>query len=592
MNRHLSFAIDLFCLVFLSFLFFIAFTGSYHLIIPDEGRYAEVAREMLTSGNWITPHLDGVVFLDKPILMYWLEAFAMKIWGVNEFAVRVFPACIGSLGVVLTYLAGRQLFNRRTAIASSLVLMTSLLYFLATHYVDMDLLIAVLVSGALWFFIMAMSVGNDLQRKSYLWVAYIFAALAVLTKGLIGIVFPMMVIGVWILVLNEWRQLKRMCLLSGLGLFLLIVMPWYIMVQIHNPGFFHYFFIFEQFERYVGKGFNMHNPIYFYPLVIIVGMFPWVIFLFQSLLFAGKEIIVHRKAAFKLVFLVLWPLLILIFFSIPKSKIVGYILPVFPPLAMLIGVYFDRYWNELAVKNSLRWALAALCVLAVILVVALMGVSFMPSLTATASRPYLFILAFIVLAFTILCYWMRKQHQHFSKIFFVLLLASVTTGIVGVSAVHTFQLKNQKSLAFIVKRAMTPDTKVAYFYDYSYDVPFYLQHRVYVVLPSWQGAHLREEDNWRSELALGIDEGPSQKTMIDYQQLQQLWNSGQPVLVIVKNWKLHLFKESISENFKQVGQYGNFFVISNQLAHPATSVSPQLPPPESQGSSKQGSLKQ
>jgi 4-amino-4-deoxy-L-arabinose transferase-like glycosyltransferase len=590
MRRHFSVFVDLSLIITISLLLFVAFTGSYHLIIPDEGRYAEVAREILASGNWITPHLNGMVYLDKPMLMYWFEAISMHFFGVNEFAARLPPVLLGSFGVVLTYIASRVLYNRRTALISSFVLMTSLLYFLSAHYVDMDLAVAVFTSGALFFFIMAIKTTTKAQRNAFLWVAYTFAALAVLTKGLIGIVFPLMIIGVWILLLHEWRQLKRMCLLSGFALFFLITLPWYVLVQIKNPGFFHYFFVEQQFERFLTSSFNVHNPFYFYFIVILAGMLPWVVFLFQALWSAIKNVLAHWRGANVELFLLLWVFLITLFFSIPDSKIVGYITPIFPAMAVLIGHYLNEKWETLAQSKSLRWALAVLFVLGLILMIAAITVSFMPSLTASASRPYLFTLATLLLITTLVLWWLRRQKARFATLFIFLCAMAMLLSVIGAAGVHTFQLKNQKALALLVKKAYKPGDKVVSFYHYSQELPFYIQHRVYIVWPNWSAPGMRKGDNWRSEFAQSIAFTPDPKYLLGFKQFKALWKSGARLLVIVSKHKRSILEHQVGKNYRILAQSGHTLLISNEpkttQATPALDLAKQPPYINKQASKK------
>src|SRR6185312_4499559 len=222
---------DILILTVVISLFFAFWLGAYPLLTPDEARYSEVAREMVVTGNYITPHLNGVVMLDKPIFHYWLQATAIKLFGLSEWALRLCPALFGVLGCLFTYIAGRLLFERRTGLLAAIILATSPLYFFSAHYANLDMEIAVLISAALFTFLIAVKY----SRLYLLWIAYIFAGLAVLTKGLIGIMLPALIIGIWILWQKQWQVLRSMYLWSGLLLVILIASPWYILVQKANP---------------------------------------------------------------------------------------------------------------------------------------------------------------------------------------------------------------------------------------------------------------------------------------------------------------------------------------------------------------------
>ncbi|OGT38720.1 MAG: hypothetical protein A3F11_03780 [Gammaproteobacteria bacterium RIFCSPHIGHO2_12_FULL_37_14] len=316
--------------------FYLLFLGSYPLFTPDEGRYAEIALNMAVSGDYITPRMNGTIFLDKPILHFWLQAFAIRLFGAKEWAVRLFPALFGMIGILMTYICGRHLFDRRTGLLSAIVLATTPLYFGGAHYANLDLEVAVLISCSLLAFIVAV---NKAYHPYFLIISYAAAGFALLAKGLIGIVFPFMIVGIWTIFLWRWEILKKTHLLPGVFLILLIAAPWYLLAQEANPQFLHYFFIGQQIIRYLsGAVFNNQMPFWFFLPVILIGFLPWTFFLLHTLLKLS-----HHSIN---LFLVLWITIIFVFFSIPHSKLVGYILPIFPPLALLVGNYFSKTWGE------------------------------------------------------------------------------------------------------------------------------------------------------------------------------------------------------------------------------------------------------
>ena len=378
-EKHVSWTKDLVSLAAILLCFYAFYLGVHPLFTPDEGRYSEVAREMLATGDYVTPRVNGVAFLDKPVLYYWLQAAAMWAFGVNEWAIRCFPALFGLLGCLMTYVAGRQLFDRRTGLLSAVILATSPLYFGGAHYANLDLEVAVLISCALLCFITAFK--QDVPKLSFLLAAYVFAALAFLTKGLIGVVFPIMIVGSWVVLLWRWKILSQAKLVVGLALMAAIILPWYILVQRANPEFLHFFFVTQQFTRFLSAAdFNSKSPVWFYAPVVLVGFLPWTLFLFQAMIDSfktcwqlcknsnfviarspkGDVAIQHLKTGLlrsarndAQLFLLLWIMIIFTFFSIPHSKLVGYILPIFPPLALLTGRYLSSIWDTKVKKTFL-----------------------------------------------------------------------------------------------------------------------------------------------------------------------------------------------------------------------------------------------
>ena len=342
-------------------LYFIILLGNRVLNVPDEGRYPDVARAMLLTGDFITPKLNGVAFFHKPILYYWLQSASYALFGISEWSTRLMPALIAVLGCVMIYVAGTLLYSRRAGILAAVILATNPLYYLGSHYADMNLEVAVFISATLFSFIVALQYPLGVQRRRWMWLAYAFAALGVLTKGLIGIVLPMMVMGVWIAVTWQWRLLREIYLGSGLLIFLAIALPWYVAVQIKNPGFFNFFIIYQHFTRFTGSGFNNPLPGWFYLPVLFLGVFPWSVpFLFA--ITSGLKRIWQKSVGSSIdLFLLLWVVLIIVFFSRPESKIVGYIVPVIPAMALLAGGYLARVSERVQRSSALlSVALAAL----------------------------------------------------------------------------------------------------------------------------------------------------------------------------------------------------------------------------------------
>jgi len=319
-------------------IFYMLWLGAHPLFTPDEGRYSEVAREMAVTGDYITPRLNGVAFLDKPILYYWLQASAIKLFGLKEWALRFWPALIALVGCLTTYIAGRLLFNRRAGILAAVMLATNPLYYGAAHYANLDLEVAVLISTTLLFSLVALQAPSNRQRTVFILLAYVFCGLAALTKGLIGLAFPIMIIGAWITLLNRWNLLSKMRLLTGACIFIAITVPWYLLAQHANPQFFHFFFVTQQFQRFLTQAdFNNPTAAWFYIPIVLAGFLPWSIFLFQALGQQIKNIWKNRNHHATELFLLLWLVIIFSFFSFPKSKTVGYILPIFSCACIING---------------------------------------------------------------------------------------------------------------------------------------------------------------------------------------------------------------------------------------------------------------
>ncbi|HEY3309474.1 MAG TPA: phospholipid carrier-dependent glycosyltransferase [Desulfuromonadaceae bacterium] len=335
---------DLLCLAFLLAIPFIQFLGRLPLIDPDEGRYAEIPREMLEKGDFITPTLNYVKYFEKPPLLYWLNAGSLKLFGVTEFAARLPSALCGLLTVLATYVIASQLYNRRTALISALILATSTGFVLQSRIILTDMLLTCCLTAALGAFIIAAQ-REGRRSKSLPWyLFYLFCALAVLAKGLIGIVFPAGIIFFYLLLGCRWKLLREMRLLSGLLLFLAIASPWFVAVSLANPEFARFFFIHEHFERFTSTVHGRYQPVWFFLPVLLGTMLPWSFFIPGALIKAWRDR--YQDQIKSSLYLLIWTSLIFLFFSKSNSKLIPYILPIFPPLAILIACRIDNQTDK------------------------------------------------------------------------------------------------------------------------------------------------------------------------------------------------------------------------------------------------------
>lgn len=326
---------DLLCLAIVIGIPFIQYLGQLPLLDPDEGRYAEIPREMLERGDMITPTLNYVHFFDKPPLLYWLNIASFKVLGLTEFAARLPSALCGLLTVLVTYVIARKLYERRTALIAALILGTSAGFVLQSRIVLTDMVLTCCLTAALGTFIVAAQRENRRSAAAPWYLFYAFCALAVLAKGLIGILFPGGIIFFYLLLTGRWRLLVEMKLVSGLVLFLAIAAPWFVVVSMRNPNFAHFFFINQHFERFTSSVHGRYQPFWFYVPVLAAIMLPFSFFVPGSLVSAWRNRRQHDGQTG--LYLLIWAVLIFLFFSKSNSKLIPYILPVFPPLAILIA---------------------------------------------------------------------------------------------------------------------------------------------------------------------------------------------------------------------------------------------------------------
>ncbi len=328
---------SLFFLIIILGLFFSYEMGNRPFASPDEGRYVEIPREMVVNGDYVTPRLNDLKYFEKPPLFYWLQSAVIKSVGITENSMRFIPVLFAILGCLMLFLVGTKCYSLQVGILSAGILATSLIYYVHSHLIILDLVMTVLLSGCLFSFFLAFAKKNSLQRyrKSLLICAYAFSALACLTKGLIGIVLPTMVCFIWMVFTNNWRILKEIIYIPGILIFLAIFLPWHIIVAHRNDDFLHFYFIVEHFLRYTSTIHNRYQPFWFFIPVIIIGMLPWTGFSLVAL----KNLLKNKNS--ESVFFLSWILGIFIFFSLSNSKLIPYILPIIPPFALITASWFS-----------------------------------------------------------------------------------------------------------------------------------------------------------------------------------------------------------------------------------------------------------
>ena len=311
------------------------------LMLPDEGRYVGVAWEMLRSGDWLTPTLNGLPFFHKPPLFYWITAASMSVLGLNEGAARAAPLLGASLGAFALYLFVQRWWGRRAARLTLVALLAQPLFYVGGQFANLDMLVAGCITATIVALAhAALCVEHGLHYKRALAVGYALSAAGVLAKGLIGFVIPALVVAAWLLARRRWRVLLALTWLPGALLFAVLVLPWLLAMEARYADFTHYFIVVQHFKRFAAGGFNNVQPFWFYPAVLALFSLPFLPFLPFLRLRRGVAIrayLGHAERGPLRALLWLWVLVVVLFFSIPQSKLVGYVLPAVPALAALMA---------------------------------------------------------------------------------------------------------------------------------------------------------------------------------------------------------------------------------------------------------------
>ncbi|MFC3458725.1 glycosyltransferase family 39 protein [Massilia haematophila] len=313
--------------------------GARTLVPSDEGRYAEIAREMAASGDFLTPHLNGIKYFGKPPLQAWATALVFSAFGLGEWQARLWTGLCGLAGIVMVYLAGSRLYGRATGITAALVLGSSFFWAGAGHVASYDMGLSAMLACALCAMLIAQRPATTPRaRRNWMLGCWAAMALAVLSKGLVGILLQGMVLVVYTLVSGDWRIWQRLHVVPGLALFLAIAAPWFVLVSLENPEFPAFFFMREHVGRFTSDVHSRYQPWHYFLPFLVVGIAPWFGVLAQSLRHGWRA----GAAGFDPGrFLVVWAGSIFVFFSLSNAKLPAYILPVFPALALLIARYLD-----------------------------------------------------------------------------------------------------------------------------------------------------------------------------------------------------------------------------------------------------------
>ena len=340
------------------------------LSLPDEGRYVGVAWEMVRSGDWLTPTLNGLPYFHKPPLFYWLTAISIKCFGTVDLGMRL----ASMLAAALMAFAGMRLLARWHSATMArwylLILATLPYFYLGSQFANHDMLVAAFISSAVMFAADAMLSADHTQawRRSML-LAWACVALGLLSKGLIGIVLPAGVMLLWIALQRRWSWLMKLLWWPGIILFAAIAAPWFVLMQLKFSQFFDYFFIHQHFERFTATGFNNMNPWWFYPVVLALLCLPWSLLLPGQIKFTvGSE---TQQALRRLQ----WTSVLVVvgFFSLPASKLIGYVLPAIPAIAMLLADVVVTRMLPLPRLQLVPRGLALTCLLSLIPLVWIFG---------------------------------------------------------------------------------------------------------------------------------------------------------------------------------------------------------------------------
>lgn len=470
-------------LLLLSLTLFFFHLGTRPLWDIDEGMHAATSKEMVLSGDWITPQLNGENFYDKPVLFTWLAAISFLVFGFTEFAARL-PAAMLGLGCVLaTYLFGRWIFSRVIGFLGAVILATTVEFIILSRVVVHDIALVFFVTLALFFFYMGFS--RERQRKTYLLLFYVSAGFAVLAKGPIGVLLPSLVIGLFLMVRRKLSFLKAMEIGWGIPVFLAIAAPWYILVSLNNKDYAGYFFIQQNLMNFISLSQEVTHPkpVYFYVYILLGGFFPWSLFLPLAIIRAIREGL--KGVSDSTLFLLVWLGAIFLFFSGASSKLAPYILPVFPAASLLVAILMCELL-EAPTQGLRRGFLFSSILLPVLILVGLLYTLLNPpthlkynygiDLTHVHS-----LLIFMAAGTTAVCFLFLVKHYRafFSMVAGIVVCSMVISIVYIVPSIDPY--RSTKGLARELDMVLPPGGKLVFFDDLRDSALFYTNRRAIVL---------------------------------------------------------------------------------------------------------------
>ncbi len=473
-----------FLVLSLAAFFFFFHLGDRSFRNPDEGRYAEIARNMVTSGDWIKPQLYGVDYLRKPILFYWLVALSFKLFGFNETAARLVPAFFGFLSVGITFLFAKRTMGQRTAVFTALLLMTNFWFLQVGRYLLIDMVFTFFITAALFSFFLATL--EESERNLYYVFFYISAGLAFLTKGMAGLVIPALAILLYMAAVRRtWGFFRPIRLFAGFAIFLAIVGPWFVLIAIREPKFLEFFFIHEHFKRFASSQFEHQESWYFYLWVIPAIFMPWTVIWHPLKRATGLIRQKMRENAF--FFSVLSSAGILVFYSLSKTKLPTYILPAIPLLCLVLGRVW-RDWSDESVSKNTVWPVIGPVTILIFLAVGFLVASTQIFALAEGrfnpdTAVYFRIMAGVAVAGSVAA--IRALRRGRRDLFFYML--TLTTGSLSLVFSYVMDVVNQDYTTRYFAETLSPRLKSSdqvFIYDHPgpfYDFRFYLKKPVKLV---------------------------------------------------------------------------------------------------------------
>ena len=508
--------------------------GSRPLSAPDEGRYTEIPREMALTQDYVTPRLNGIKYFEKPPLMYWLTSACINTFGIQEWALRLWPAILGLFTCLAIYITGTRFYSRLTGFFSALVLATTVLFYAHSRLLILDMGVTCFMTLSLCGYLWAVQARTLRERTLSLIIFFSACAGSILTKGLIGLAIPGSIILLWTALRRNGPALKQAFTPWGIVLFLALTLPWHVLAHYRNPEFLDFYFYHEHFLRYLTPIHGRSQPLWFFVPIVLIGFFPWTSWLIS----AFKDHWQRLKTDPIAQFLIIWTGFIFVFFSVSNSKLIPYILPTFPPLSLLVGNSLAQCWQSKTLSRSIP------------LVTGLVSLILTMAIPITLRRqdlwhavdlqPYSFTIMTITglstIVFAILTYVRAVRH---------IIIATFVLGFTLLPTLNAtwphLDRRSVKSLALAINDMRKDHEPVVAYGRYYQDLPPYINDQVTIV-------------GWQGELEHGIKHDPQQHHVVTKEQFLTMYKTLGKVYIVTRKEFLPELQRTITEPLKIIAE--------------------------------------
>jgi 4-amino-4-deoxy-L-arabinose transferase-like glycosyltransferase len=447
---------------------------------PDEGRYSEISREMAASGDWVTPRLNGIKYFEKPPLQYWATAAAFKALGENHYAARLYVGLAGMATILIVGFTAFRVRGIEAAVATVLAIVSCPYFMAMGGIVTLDMGLTLWTTATFCALVLAEEARErPREHRAWMLAAWVAMALAVLSKGLVGIVFPGALLAMHCLLARDFSILRRIEWTRGFPLFLVIAAPWFIAVSHANPEFAQFFFVHEHFDRFLTSEHRRVEPWWYFIPIVVFGFLPWMFALPSAIFHAWRA---ERGAAFQPYRMaLLWCGFIFVFFSGSGSKLPAYVLPLFPVLALVLG----RYLVEAPARKLAIWS-ALILPIAIVLA----WVAWHYPETARdawtlalyrAAQPWAVGAACVLIATSLFATFFLRRGRRWAALIGVALASVLMIEALEDGYEQLTPRQSGYGVAQKMRAVLTPATRVYSVHHYEQTVPFYLGRTVTLV---------------------------------------------------------------------------------------------------------------